>query len=76
VFAKLPVQRKKLVLMTVLDVYIGDDVTDENAFAALQDGVTVRVGASPLTSAQYHVNDQKEVVRFLNWMEEIMRQKI
>ena len=27
-----------------LPVYIGDDVTDESAFAALSDGITIRVG--------------------------------
>jgi len=53
-----------------LAIYIGDDVTDENAFAALQDGVTVRVGASPLTSAQYHVLNSSEVIRFIDWLKD------
>lgn len=47
-------------------VYIGDDVTDEDAFAALAGkGVTVRVGNSRHTRARYYLKDPDEVREFL-----------
>ncbi|NMM31426.1 MAG: trehalose-phosphatase, partial [Cellulomonas sp.] len=46
-------------------VYVGDDVTDEHAFAALgPDDVTVKVGAGE-TIAQYRVAGPDEVVEAL-----------
>ena len=51
----------------VLPVYIGDDLTDEDAFLALgKRGVTVAVGAGgPPTRARYRVRSPAEVERFL-----------
>jgi len=51
----------------VLPVYIGDDLTDEDAFRALGTrGISVAVGAgNPLTRAQYRVRSSSEAVRFL-----------
>ena len=51
----------------VLPVYIGDDLTDEDAFRALERrGISVAVGAgNPLTRAQYRVRSSSEAVRFL-----------
>jgi trehalose 6-phosphate phosphatase len=47
-------------------IYIGDDVTDEDAFFALRnDGVTVRVGALQRSWAQYRVNGPADVVAVL-----------
>ena len=47
-------------------VYIGDDVTDEDAFFALRDeGVTVRVGALQRSWARYRVNGPSDVVAAL-----------
>jgi trehalose 6-phosphate phosphatase len=37
-------------------LYLGDDVTDEDAFRAVPDGVTVKVGAGP-TAARHRVAD-------------------
>jgi trehalose 6-phosphate phosphatase len=51
-----------------LSVYIGDDATDEDAFAALPDGVTVRVGHAKGTAARYYLDDQRSVTRFLSWL--------
>jgi trehalose-phosphatase len=57
-----------------LPVMIGDDVTDETAFAALRErGLTVRVGRSVKTSAQYYVKDQGEVGRFLKGLIDELR---
>ncbi len=49
-----------------LAFYFGDDVTDEDAFKALNDrGVTVLVGQGKQSSAQYYVEDDREVRGFL-----------
>lgn len=54
---------------SVLPIYIGDDRTDEDAFEALVDGITIRVGADGESKARYYVRDVEEVVAFLRWME-------
>lgn len=52
----------------VLPIYIGDDVTDEDAFHVLQSrGIGILVSASPrYTLAHYHLANTLEVERFLN----------
>jgi trehalose 6-phosphate phosphatase len=52
-----------------LPIYIGDDNSDEDAFAVLPEGVTIRVGGQPATCAQYGVPGPAEVYRFLVWLE-------
>lgn len=51
----------------VLPIYVGDDLTDEDAFEAMRRrGITVAVGpASPLTRAAYVVKSPSDVKRFL-----------
>lgn len=52
--------------MEVLPVYIGDDVTDEDAFQALRNrGLTIFVGKPKNTKARFYVKNTTEVVRFL-----------
>jgi len=52
-----------------LAFYLGDDRTDEDAFATLTDGVTVRVGhAQSPTHARYQLADPAAVERFLTWL--------
>lgn len=51
-----------------LSLYIGDDSTDEDAFAALPEGVTVRVGHAKGTAARYYLDDQRSVTHFLSWL--------
>jgi trehalose 6-phosphate phosphatase len=47
-------------------IYIGDDATDEDAFRALPEGVTARVGpAGVATAARYLLPDTAAVYRFL-----------
>jgi trehalose 6-phosphate phosphatase len=46
-------------------IYIGDDGTDEAAFSALGDQITIRVGKVQKSHAQYYVRDPSEVIRFL-----------
>ncbi len=51
-----------------LSIYLGDDNTDEDAFCALPDGITVKVGAFAATSAKYHLTDPSAVQQFLDWL--------
>lgn len=51
-----------------LSIFVGDDRTDEDAFATLSDGITVKVGKAEMTVASYSVSDPGEVCRFLNWL--------
>jgi trehalose 6-phosphate phosphatase len=50
-------------------VYVGNDGTDEVAFAELPDGITVRVGTERRTYARYSVRSPAEVLRLLARME-------
>jgi trehalose 6-phosphate phosphatase len=49
-------------------IYLGDDFTDEDAFAALPDGITVKVGHAEETLAKFHVANPAEVQQFLFWL--------
>ncbi len=52
----------------VIPVYLGDDVTDEDAFSAIRDGgigILVSDRAKP-TEAHYQLKDPDEVHSFLN----------
>ena len=55
-------------LSDALTVYVGDDLTDEDAFAVLPDGITVCVGGGASTCARYHVDKQEFVQEFIVWM--------
>jgi trehalose 6-phosphate phosphatase len=46
-------------------IYIGDDGTDESAFRALRDQITIRVGKTQETDAKYYLRNTGEVVQFL-----------
>jgi len=63
--------RQKFVLGSkgwkVLPVYIGDDLTDEDAFRVLRNrGVTIFVGRPRKTLAAYYVNDTDDTARLLD----------
>jgi trehalose 6-phosphate phosphatase len=49
-------------------IYIGDDVTDEDGFAAIPEGITIKVGGAAETEAQYLLPDVPAVGRFLTWL--------
>lgn len=55
----------------VVPVYIGDDITDEDAFAALGDtGICVCVGKKDNSNAKYYVDSTDDVTRFLKFLYE------
>ena len=56
-----------------LVVFVGGDPTDEDAFAALPEGVTVRVGPGAETAARYHLEGPDGVRKFLRWLREHVR---
>jgi trehalose 6-phosphate phosphatase len=51
-------------------IYLGDDVTDESAFSALPDAITVRVGRPARTAARFRLRNPSEVLQFLRMIEE------
>jgi len=60
--------RQKFILKNkgIFPVYIGDDVTDEDAFKVLRNkGLTVFVGKPKISYAAYYLKDTKEVIKFL-----------
>ena len=58
-------------------MYIGDDVTDEDAFAALEGkGYGILVADPPRSSkAAYHIKDTREVKKVLDFLINIERQQ-
>ena len=49
-------------------IYLGDDVTDEDAFALLSSSITVKVGEGVPTRAKYCLANTDAVADFLNWL--------
>ena len=56
----------------IIPIYIGDGKTDEDAFRALPNGITVRVGKSQRSLANYYVSKRKEVYKFVLWIESLL----
>jgi trehalose 6-phosphate phosphatase len=48
-------------------VYVGDDITDEDAFRAIDSGIGVLVGLRP-TAATHKLDGIPDVDRFLSWL--------
>jgi trehalose 6-phosphate phosphatase len=53
-------------------LFFGDDISDESAFAALRNGVSVLVGKPRATNAQYHLRGPAEVTAALSRLEEAL----
>ncbi len=54
-------------------IYLGDDVTDEDAFVELQAGITIRVGADEPTTARFRLPSVEIVEEFLEWLAALRR---
>jgi|HubBroStandDraft_1064217.scaffolds.fasta_scaffold02327_5 trehalose 6-phosphate phosphatase len=57
----------------LLTVYLGDDASDEDAFAVLPDAVTIKVGAAAATCARYQMSGPADVHEFLLWLAHCVR---
>jgi len=56
----------------IFPVYIGDDVTDEDAFKVLKKkGLTISVGERPGSEAQYYLKTTEEVTEFLKLIRDL-----
>lgn len=54
-------------------VYIGDSLTDEDAFRALKKGITIRVGRDSRSAAKYFFKTRKEVDDFLEYLCKVVK---
>lgn len=55
-------------------LYIGDDLTDETAFLALRgQGITIRIGKSKHTHAEYYLVAQEEIQKFFQTIYDIIK---
>jgi len=59
---------ERLGVKDFLTVYLGDDISDEDAFSVLPDSITVKVGDAPVTSARYQLPGPVAVREFLRWI--------
>ena len=68
----LGLRRKKIV-----PLYIGDDVTDEDAFRVIREsGIGILVAEEPHpTHASFHLRDTDEVGRFLEWLCRLLKEE-
>ena len=60
--------REQLGWDDALPIVLGDDVTDENAFLAFDDAITICVAPERDTAARYRVDSTDEVQEFLAWV--------
>lgn len=57
----------------VLPIYIGDDITDEDAFKVLKKkGLTIFVGKPGDSKANYYLKNTKEVIKFLRSISDLL----
>jgi trehalose 6-phosphate phosphatase len=54
---------------------IGDDRTDEDAFDALEDAITIRVGPEDSTAARFCLAGQNEVGEMLHWLLSVWKER-
>jgi trehalose 6-phosphate phosphatase len=60
--------RKQLDQSEALPIVLGDDMTDENAFVAFDDAITICVDPRQETAAEYWVQGPDDVKDFLAWI--------
>lgn len=58
----------------ILPVYIGDDLTDEDAFSVLRKkGLTIFVGRPKRSKAKYYLKNHKDVSKFLSMVNDLTK---
>lgn len=55
----------------LLPIAIGDDITDEDLFRQFPEGITIKVGLSEISNANYFVEDIDGVVRFIRLLSSV-----
>ncbi len=60
--------RQQLDQPDALPIVVGDDITDENAFLAFDDAITICVDPQRSTTANYRVTSPDDVKDFLEWL--------
>jgi trehalose 6-phosphate phosphatase len=60
--------RRQLDQPAALPIVLGDDLTDENAFDAFDDAITICVDPHRPTAAKYRVESPDQVRDFLGWL--------
>ena len=60
---------REVLPFSALRIYLGDDSADEEAFLAIRDGITIRVGDLSDTAARYSLPDVASVGVFLQWLD-------
>ena len=58
-----------------LPIVLGDDMTDESAFAAFDDAITICVDPRMATAAKYQLENPDEVRQFLDWVGHVRRNR-
>ncbi len=58
-----------------LPIYMGDDASDEDAFAVIRQGLSVRVGRPRATHARYRLRSPAEVCEFLRRLAKIAEER-
>jgi trehalose 6-phosphate phosphatase len=59
---------EKLAIPESRTIYLGDDTTDEDAFASAPKAITLQVGQSPATHARYRAETLADAREFLVWL--------
>jgi trehalose-phosphatase len=58
-----------------LPIYVGDSTTDEDAFTAISEGITIKVRPTQDSAARYSLESPAEVRKFLEWVEDLLKHK-
>jgi trehalose 6-phosphate phosphatase len=58
-----------------LPIVLGDDMTDESAFLAFDDAITICVDPRRPTAAKYQLENPQEVRAFLNWVRQVWEKR-
>ena len=66
---------EKLAIPESRVIYLGDDTTDEDAFAFAPGAITVQVGHSPATHARFRAETLPDAREFLVWLTEALRER-